>query len=1444
MKRRLAFLAISLCVALVPATFIFFHPEPAHTRDGNPARPDLPAVVAWPSRQTRGQIDPALEEVLQGGQPGERFRFIIHLQDKFDLTAQQLPLSLQARRSALVSLLQQRAARSQAQLLNLLAGMKAGGEIAEYRAFWIINAVAASGTAEAIQRLRSLPEVGQIRLDERHRYFDPPTASINLEAFQETDDSSSSAWGVERIGAPQVWAGLGIDGEGVTVAIMDSGVDWLHPDLNANYRGNLGGLGVDHRGNWYSPGIPTATAPIDQLGHGTHVAGTAVGQNGIGVAPGSQWIAVAIADKNGLIYDSDVHSGFQWLLAPDGDPALAPDLINASWGGSPDATAFAGDVSALHAAGIITVFAAGNGGPFPGSITSPASYTDTLAVGASDDIDAVAWFSSRGPSRLTHEQKPWMVAPGTRILSALPGGLYGLSSGTSMAAPHVTGAIALLKSADATLTRQQIMGILADSAVPIMDSHPNDESGWGRLNAYAATWPQTQTGVLAGVVRGNGLPLPNTTVTITNASGQNIVQVTDADGEYQIHLRPGSYGMFAANFAFAPVSVTGIALTANQTTTHDLNLTALPSGVVKGVVRQGITGNPLSATISIDDTPIKAETDANGYYTVTLPTNRYDVVANAHGHRLGRASVTVTSPRTFIQDFDLEPSPAILLVDGGQWYYDSYIEYFQAGLADSGYHHDLWVIRNHFEDVPTAADLSPYDIVVWSSPYDSPGYVSANDTITGFLELGGDLLVSGQNVGNLDGYGFGSQKWWHRDLEATYLGKTSVSQTITGALGTLFEGITLTLNGGDSANNQLAVDQAMPRQGSLTDVILRYHNDAPAGLQAGHCDPFHLLYLGFGLEGVTKAADRAALLDRSIDFFGLPPLVTGVQWQQESYDDFALPGSQLVYTLTLRNLSQTMTDTFRLGISTDLWPTSLVTTTLTLGKCEPGRTILKVDVPADAPSDFVHDLRLTATSGNDANVTASLQLRHKTPGHILLVDDDRWYDQEATFQAALDAMNLSYDVWDIGWDEGVRGSPSTDFLNAYDLVVWFTGYDWYAPVTPKENEALTRYVAQGGRLFLNSQDFLFYNHDTFLAQNYLGVVEYRESITPTQIFGGDHPVLPSGLAGPLPLSYGAYRNFSDGLVPKYGSQPFIWHDQGMVAGIATAGPTWRALFWSFPFEALPVNSQASAMSAAIGWLSDLGDSTMSVDRRTGAPGEPRTYTITVRNSESGLSNHVWVTNSLPSQLVLLPSTISGGATYDAIAGQLTWQGELGPGAVHAISYKAVPLVGVIDDTRVNNPVRFGYQRHGLAFDREATLWVNGPDLSGSTLSAHVGPPAPVQVVTYTLLMRNSGLAAAGNISTVVTLPGELSPLTSTLAFGNGLAQLKDQHIFWQGHLEPAEAVTISLALTRPIAVSPLRLPATAIIADGVTDLIVRYTQPLLRPYELHFPFFPVTNTGS
>ena len=1421
---RYGFWVISWTIALLAITTLFtwlLAPKPVHARD---------------------KISPDLQVALQDSGANDHLRFIVHLQAKASFPRASLPADKLERRTLIIQQLQETAVSSQASLIAELENWQANGHVNHYRPLWIINAIVVEGVDDLIAQIADRYEVKKIELDSSRPLIPLPTEAEHAAFFQfspTNPPTKTLSWGLERIRAPHVWHGLGIDGSGMTIGIMDSGVDWLHPDLFPNYRGNLGNGNIQHLGNWFNAASPTMTVPIDFIGHGTHVAGTAVGQNGIGVAPGAQWMATSIVDQHGFIFDSYIHAGFEWLLAPLGNPNLAPNIINGSWGGPGINNLFLEDIETLHTAGIITVFSAGNTGPTAGSVQWPASYIDTLAVGASDNRDELTWFSSRGPSFFTAEPHPHLIAPGTRILSTFPGNLYALATGTSMSAPHVAGTVALLWSANPSLSLEQVKQALLTTAVPVSSTHPNNDSGWGRLDAYTAVSQHTPAGALQGIVQSNGIPLPGIPITIITSSGSHLSLITDENGSYQAALQPGTYVLTINLFGYEPYLASNLTInTVNHTLIHNIDLVTLSSGTVTGFVRTSEAHTPLAATIHAAGTPIAATTDSNGYYTLTLPAGQYEIVVKAIGRRPSRITVTVIPDHTLHHSFYLAAGPAILLVDSGQWYYDSKIDYYQDSLDNLNYSYDLWEIHNPFTGSPHNEDLQIYDTVIWSAPLDSPGIVSAGTVLTHFLKTGGHFFVSGQNVASFDGFGFGAQSWWYRDLEARYVGPVNNEPfTLTGAADTVFEGLDIALNGVASAQNQTEPDSSIPASQSLTQPIFQYGDGRFGGLQRSHCKPFSLVYLGFGLEGITGAANRQAILERSFDFFNAPPIDVGLRWQTADIDDFALPGKQLVYTVTLQNLSETITDTFHFQLENSQWNATLITPTLSIGPCQTGHIVFTLDVPAALPNGTIHTMEVTAVSTNSPANTAQLHIRHKIPDKILFVDDDRWYDRQGVILDTLDQMGLTYDIWETGWAiQRGRGSPSAEFLQVYDIIIWYTGYDWFRPVTDQENEALYDYLAQGGRLFLTSQDYLYYHSHQPTVQNFFGLLTHQESITPTQIYAGDTAVVPNKLAGPVPLGYQPYQNFSDGLIPKQLEQAVLWSDQGMAVGIANSGLTthnrdWRLLFWSIPFETMTNTAHLPAMNGIMGWLGDLGESTLGTENRVVARGNPQTYTLRLKNLPSAPTNQVQVTNTLPVGLDIVPGTVSGGATYDTATRQLTWQGNLAAGAERLIRYQAIPSGG----SRLDNQVTIVYERHNIAFNQTATVWVDAPDLSGSQLTAVANTPYS-PLVTYTLRLQNDGFTTTQGISAVVRLPDAFHPLTDTLYFDQGTGFLADQRIHWHGDLIPGEAMTMTLHLT---ATTPSKLSwhsATAVIQDGVTDTQIFNHVLALRPFTYYWPF--------
>ena len=253
--------------------------------------------------------------------------------------------------------------------------------------------------------------------------------------------------------------------------------------------------------SWYDPN-GEHTTPADANGHGTWTMGVlvggAAGGTAIGVVPDAKWIAVKIFNDAGVATLSRIHQGFQWLLDPDGNPATddAPDVVNASWELSNSigkcVLDFQTDIQNLRSAGIAVIFAAGNSGPSTNTEGSPANNNGSFAAGAVDNNSSIASFSSRGPSACDGSIFPHVVAPGVNIKTTdLTGGgvfpySYAYVSGTSFAAPHVAGTIALLLSAFPWHTISEVELALKQSAADLGIPGGDNDYGYGLVDVLAA----------------------------------------------------------------------------------------------------------------------------------------------------------------------------------------------------------------------------------------------------------------------------------------------------------------------------------------------------------------------------------------------------------------------------------------------------------------------------------------------------------------------------------------------------------------------------------------------------------------------------------------------------------------------------------------------------------------------------------------------------------------------------------------------------------------------------------------------------------------------------------------------------------------------------------------------------------------------------------------------
>ncbi|MDG4768273.1 S8 family serine peptidase [Solwaraspora sp. WMMD406] len=362
-----------------------------------------------------------------------------------------------------------------------------------YTPYYLVNAIEVDAGLAVRAWLSRRADVDRVLISQQLR---PLPATISGSTGDEPAPDSPQ-WNITMLGADRVWSQLDVDGDGIVVGSSDSGVDGSHPALSDGFRG-----GDD---SWFDPWNDTRT-PTDNNGHGTHTLGSAVGDTDVGVAPGASWVGCVNLDRN-LGNPARYLDCLQFMLAPfppggdpltDGRPERAPHVLTNSWGCPElegcDLDSLRPAAEALAAAGLMMVAAAGNTGPFCDSIDDPpAPYADVLTVGAVDSDREVTDFSSRGPAP-DGEPKPDLVAPGAGVLSAMPGGGYAALDGTSMAAPHVAGVVALMWSANPALIGDvdQTTEILRDTAGAATPGgvdtcgDPANLTGAGLVDAYAA----------------------------------------------------------------------------------------------------------------------------------------------------------------------------------------------------------------------------------------------------------------------------------------------------------------------------------------------------------------------------------------------------------------------------------------------------------------------------------------------------------------------------------------------------------------------------------------------------------------------------------------------------------------------------------------------------------------------------------------------------------------------------------------------------------------------------------------------------------------------------------------------------------------------------------------------------------------------------------------------
>jgi serine protease AprX len=480
-----------------------------------------------------GKIDASVtRDLAQDGSAS----VIILMKDQANVTPAYSMKDQNARGWYVYNTLRQQAEKSQAQIKDMLIR-----EGVEFKSYWAANMISAEANAGLVDRLAARDDVKVIESNAPQKWIDPLSPESPL-------DPSVVEWGVQNVNAPQVWA-LGYTGTGMVVGNQDTGMRWTHNAIKPKYRG-WDGANANHNYNWWDAihsggGTcgPNSQQPCDDHSHGTHTTGTTVGDDGagnqIGVAPGAKWIGCRNMNV-GVGTPATYTECFQFFIAPtdlagqNANPALRPHVMNNSWGCPPSEGCSANSllqiVENTQAAGIFVVVSAGNAGSACSTVNDPpAIYAASYSVGSITSANALSSFSSRGPVTVdgSNRLKPDISAPGSGVRSATNTSdtAYASFSGTSMAGPHVVGAVALLWDARPALERaitetKTLLNMTANPNVTASGTCggtgqgdiPNNLFGYGRVDALAAVQSQGGTATPGSATNTPTVVVPSPTV--------------------------------------------------------------------------------------------------------------------------------------------------------------------------------------------------------------------------------------------------------------------------------------------------------------------------------------------------------------------------------------------------------------------------------------------------------------------------------------------------------------------------------------------------------------------------------------------------------------------------------------------------------------------------------------------------------------------------------------------------------------------------------------------------------------------------------------------------------------------------------------------------------------------------------------------------------------------
>lgn len=1070
--------------------------------------------------------------------------------------------------------------------------------IDDYKAFNQLDAVSITANEDTINSLAKslLPKAKLIN------NFEFKALPVIVDSERETTNNQI-LWNLEDIGVKDLWD-KGITGKGIKIAILDTGIDPEHSALKNKLV------------NWAefsaSGSMISDSKPYDSDGHGTHVSGIAAGGSTslpLGVAPDAS-LAVGLVIPHGGGTFSQILGGLEWVLDPDNDPSTddAPKAVNMSLGAIGYYKTWTKVFEKLLSHNILPVCAIGNEGD--GLSSSPGNSPNAIGVGAYDENSEAALFSS-GNDRITWDEedlsatyiKPDISAPGVKIYSSIPRDKYEKWSGTSMATPHVTGAVALLMQAFPLASAYDMMYFLKEGATDAGKPGGDSRYGFGKLNLTNSYQLLSESKRIYGKISNyrTGFNLYN--------SDLNLPIYVDKNGNYSTYLLPGSY-KFELNYKGKLIKTTIINVK-DSNLNIDLQAPLEKRIQFEGTVKSEDCNEPLKAKILVGEEQYNSQD--NGRFSLNLDSLE-TVTIFASGYE--SKDINLSNVNGYL-NIRLKKS-SILLIEG----VSQYVTITNPPRLARNYYFDAlnslnkcYTYMNASKISLNFSDLKNYPLVIYFC--DSGGISSEEEVeLAKYLDNGGRLLITGRLILTLENYY--RQTFINKYFNASSKESMSFPSVCGFEKSKEFKDFLFSLSGDNGANNQETCDVITVGDSNIVEPILQYveyKKEKYAGIKAAN-GIYKGVLLGFGIEGIGSKTQRVALLNKILDWFDsskkldciLPPdsnfrinviradnkqfsiftkgerfsinnlepykyrfVFEGYGYQISQYEiDLSKydvcqlelhPEKSPFYNVNISlkdiDLNSAFADIFYMGKSISLSefnPKNVLTLSLPFGYFE-------ILIVAKEFSPKVIRTKVDGSSDLDFEIKME-----KNPKKVLLVDDtttgnyfiDNYLRIGDAYSKTLSLSKIDYDAWIISKD----GNPTFFNYLPYSIILYVTGRNSYALYKKESREEVAKYLDNGGNIAVCGNTFHLTVRDTKYLEDYFGVTENISNIRESTLIGSSGTKF-SGLIfdlfdplvdGTTYITYPAFNPVKYGVTPllKYlngGEISTVLYDEGKFKSI-------------------------------------------------------------------------------------------------------------------------------------------------------------------------------------------------------------------------------------------------------------------------------------------------------